>query len=187
MADQRSNRPMEYTISAVYTCTNCLATATSRCVCVPPEDVQRLGYVRAEDLVRRHHEAIEAEQLENLRTPVRRSRHLIPAPPEGMTTVLYRWFDQENLLLYLGISDDLGKRFAAHKGKSSWVAFAHRQTLEWFPSRDKAEFAEVDAIKVEQPLFNGMHNENPDARMRAVAYLVEHGRLDLLAPALSRG
>jgi hypothetical protein len=43
------------------------------------------------------------------------------------------------------------------------------------------------AIEREQPLFNHVYNDSPEARQRLVAYLVEQGHLDLLAPAVSRG
>ena len=56
-----------------------------------------------------------------------------------------------------------------------------------FPDRETAVKAERTAIRAEHPLFNKVHNDTPEARLRAVEYLVSHGRYDLLTPAISRG
>lgn len=118
-----------------------------------------------------------------------------PPPPDSPASVvvsaaqtaLYRWFDADDLLLYVGISDQLATRVGNHIKGSSWMDFAVRSTIERFPLRDLAAAAEEAAIKAEQPLFNHQHNDTPEARMRLVEYLVRHGRADLLAPAVSRG
>lgn len=102
-------------------------------------------------------------------------------------TALYRHFDADNALLYVGITEVLVARGKSHSAKSSWSNLAVRAEVEWFPSRSEAEAAEVAAIKTEHPLFNHVHNDTPEARQRLVAYLVEKDRLDLLAPAVSRG
>ena len=103
------------------------------------------------------------------------------------STALYRWFDAANLLLYVGISDNLSDRAGNHFKRSSWMDFTARSTVERFPSREKALEAETSAIKAEHPIFNERHNKTPEARRRLVEYLVEHDRLDLLAPAVTRG
>lgn len=102
-------------------------------------------------------------------------------------TALYRYYDIGDLLLYAGISGRLYGRTGEHVGGSSWMDFAVRSTIERFPSRDGALEAEEVAIKAERPLFNHTHNDTPEARRRLVEYLVGHDRLDLLAPAVSRG
>ena len=102
-------------------------------------------------------------------------------------TALYRWYDADDLLLYIGITNDPHVRQSSHAKKSSWADFAVRGTIERYSSRPDAEAAEKFAIESERPLFNHQHNDTPEARQRLVAYLVEHGRMDLLAPAVSRG
>lgn len=102
-------------------------------------------------------------------------------------TALYRWFDSDDLLLYIGISDQLTVRVGSHIRGSSWMDFAVRSTVERFSSRTEAADAEVSAIKAEHPLFNHKHNDSPEAKQRLVEYLVAHGRTDLLMPAISRG
>lgn len=102
-------------------------------------------------------------------------------------SALYRYFDDEDLLLYAGISDELHDRVEAHIDASTWMCFAARSTIQRFPTRAEAAAAEIAAIKDERPLFNQMHNSTPEAQQRLVEYLVKRNRLDLLAPAISRG
>lgn len=106
-------------------------------------------------------------------------------PP--VPTALYRWFDVADALLYVGISDGLSTRTGSHIKASSWMDFAARSTIERYPDRDEAKVAEKAAIKAEHPLFNHQHNDTPEARRRLVEYLLAQDRIDLLAPAVSRG
>lgn len=102
-------------------------------------------------------------------------------------TALYRYFDEADLLLYVGISDRLRSRTGSHIAGSSWMDFAVRSTIERHPTRAIALEAEEAAIHAEHPLFNHQHNDTPEARRALVEYLIKHDRLDLLAPAVSRG
>jgi predicted GIY-YIG superfamily endonuclease len=108
-------------------------------------------------------------------------------PADDKPTALYRWFDKEALLLYIGISDELAERVKGHIKASSWMEFAAASTIERHPTRYAALDAEEAAIKAEHPLFNHQHNDTPEARKRTVEYLIKHDRLDLLAPSISRG
>jgi predicted GIY-YIG superfamily endonuclease len=78
-------------------------------------------------------------------------------PPAGMTSAVYRQFDDAERLLYVGVTDDLNRRFRWHLRHSPWVAFAVRRTISWFPSRGDAENSERAAIQNERPLFNRQH------------------------------
>lgn len=102
-------------------------------------------------------------------------------------TALYFWYDADDVLLYIGITGDLATRQTNHAKRSTWAEFADHSTVRRLPTRLHALVAEREAIEVERPLFNHMHNDTPEARARLVAYLIEHGRTDLLAPAVSRG
>jgi hypothetical protein len=64
------------------------------------------------------------------------------------------------------------------------MSLAARLTIDRSPA---AESAEIQAIKAEKLLFNGAHNNSPEAGRRLVEYLIDRGRTDLLAPAVSRG
>ena len=109
------------------------------------------------------------------------------AAKDARETALYHWWDDADLLLYVGIADHLGERTKGHVKGSSWMEFAARSAVERHPSRIVALRAEEAAIKAEKPMFNYQHNNTPEARRRLVEYLIERDRLDLLAPAVSRG
>lgn len=118
-------------------------------------------------------EAVDGRQQAEATPPVR--------------TALYTAYDADDVLLYIGITDNLMERTYAHIKRSSWMDFAARSTYEWFPSREVAEAEEEERIRTLSPLFNSRHNDHPDAPRRLVEYLVKHNRVDLLAPAVSRG
>lgn len=103
-------------------------------------------------------------------------------PPDGMTTALYRRFDADRRLLYVGITDDLPTRIRTHERRSAWSIFVVHRSVEWFPSRELAAIAEVVAIREEMPLFNQKHAA-PEARAALIEYLSENGRLALIAAA----
>lgn len=110
----------------------------------------------------------------------------VSAPPEGMTTALYRRSDADKTLLYIGISDALRTRTSFHIRKSAWFQFATEVEVEWFATRKDAERAETAAIKAERPLFNRQHAPI-ELRAAAVRYLEQRGALDMdresVAPA----
>lgn len=108
----------------------------------------------------------------------------VGSPPR--TPALYRYYDERDRLLYIGITDELTGRVSDHVDGSSWMDFSARSTITRYADRKEAATAEVEAIKAERPLFNKQHNNTPEARRRLVEYLVERDRLDLLAPAVSR-
>jgi len=126
--------------------------------------------------------AEEPDGLGELLTAAQGSR----VEPPSLTT-LYRYYDDQDRLLYVGITDNLFTRTASHIEASSWMDFAARSTIERYPTRKEAERVEREAIKAEEPLFNSLHNATPEAQKRLVEYLIEQGRTDLLVAAVSRG
>lgn len=102
-------------------------------------------------------------------------------------TALYRYYDAQDRLLYVGITDGLAVRIASHIKASSWMDFAARSTIERHPTRKAAADMEREAIEGERPLFNSVYNDHPVGRRRLVEYLIEHGRTDLLVADVSRG
>lgn len=97
------------------------------------------------------------------------------------TVAVYRHYDAEDRLLYIGISNDVVLRTRTHAVKSIWHAFAVRAEETWYDTRELALDAERLAIIAELPLFNDRHSVVP--REEQVRYLVEHDRLDLLVPS----
>jgi hypothetical protein len=93
---------------------------------------------------------------------------------------LYRYFDTQDRLLYVGISGSLATRNSSHVRRSLWMQFAARSTIERCDTPAKARGAERLAIETEGPVFNLQYNDSPEARERLTAYLDEAGSPDLL-------
>ncbi len=69
-------------------------------------------------------------------------------------TNLYRHYDSEGTLLYIGVSLNAIVRLSQHKTASGWFEQISRVEIEKFPSRAAALNAETEAIKREDPLHN---------------------------------
>lgn len=72
-------------------------------------------------------------------------------------THLYRHFDMEGRLLYVGISISAMKRLGQHKVHSHWFQQIASMTIESFDTRAAAIDAETRAIMTEKPLHNIKH------------------------------
>lgn len=71
---------------------------------------------------------------------------------------LYRFYDAEGVLLYVGITMNPAQRWKDHsKEKPWWVDVAHI-TLEDHSDREAVELAERAAIRRERPRYNVVHN-----------------------------
>ncbi len=86
-------------------------------------------------------------------------------------TALYRFFDENGVLLYVGVTDNLGTRWATHADQKHWWDRVTSYTLEWFDTREAAEAAEQHAIWIEKPLYNVRHTRSKGAQKRAAAPL----------------
>ncbi|MFI2663317.1 hypothetical protein [Micromonospora carbonacea] len=106
---------------------------------------------------------------------------------EASPTALYFWYDAGGVLIYVGITNDVSVRQAAHAVRSSWAEFADHSKVQRFLSRAGAEKAEVKAIQSLKPIFNRVHNDTPEAKARLRAYLLKQGRADLLLSGIQRG
>jgi predicted GIY-YIG superfamily endonuclease len=77
-----------------------------------------------------------------------------------MATALYRFYNGDDVLLYVGITNDLDTRIRQHTSGKPWWPAVQRRSVEWFESRVEAEGAEIVAIKTEYPLHNVFHAAN---------------------------
>ena len=75
-----------------------------------------------------------------------------------MANHLYRHFDQEGCLLYIGVSISALHRFVQHRA-AEWFLRIKRVEIESFATREEALLAESAAIKSEKPLFNIAHKQ----------------------------
>ena len=69
-------------------------------------------------------------------------------------TALYRLYDAEDRLLYVGISGDLKERLKTHASLKPWWPDVVRKTVQWYATRADAAEAEIKAIGSERPLHN---------------------------------
>jgi hypothetical protein len=84
-------------------------------------------------------------------------------------TLLYRLFDGDGVLLYIGISDNLKQPMSMHAAEKPWWPRVANMTVEIWPSREAADAAETAAIRDEQPLFNKAKvRVAPEPRAKAV-------------------
>lgn len=73
-------------------------------------------------------------------------------------TALYRHFDADGQLLYVGVSNNPPRRLWEHKRRAPWADQIANVSVKWMASREDALDAERAAIRNESPLFNrGMY------------------------------
>lgn len=82
----------------------------------------------------------------------------IKNPPKKITE-LYRHYDSEDNLLYIGISKCTSSRLKGHKFSSNWYYDIVKITIERFDTRDAALKAEREAIESEHPIHNIEYND----------------------------
>ena len=80
-------------------------------------------------------------------------------------TCVYRFYDKDDRLLYVGMTDSPGVRFNDHARRNWWKA-AVRNTITWYDTREEAAHAEAEALRTEQPIHNVAGVEVPLPRTR---------------------
>lgn len=73
------------------------------------------------------------------------------------THYLYRVWNAENELMYVGVTINVRQRFTMHRAAGWWPEGA-QHTVEEFPNRADAEAAETAAIIAEVPKLNVIHS-----------------------------
>lgn len=71
-----------------------------------------------------------------------------------MHHAVYRVYDAEKRLLYVGMSLNPIRRLDDHKNCSVWHEHSALVTIEWFETKGLAAKVEAAAILVEKPVFN---------------------------------
>lgn len=80
----------------------------------------------------------------------------MPTSSQGRTAI-YRFYDQGDRLLYVGIAEDPKQRWAQHAADKPWWQDVVRRDVEWLATREAAEATEREAIICEKPLHNAKH------------------------------
>lgn len=78
----------------------------------------------------------------------------ITTPSYQEPVALYRHYDSDGRLLYIGQSANPIRRIISHRHSGSWVHMISTITIEWLPNRAEAIVAERSAIASEKPPFN---------------------------------
>lgn len=78
--------------------------------------------------------------------------------------VLYKHYDDNRVLLYVGITSRLDKRTAQHRRDSHWFKSIARITTKLYPSYYLAREAEVFEIRTKGPAHNTKKTHNGSAR-----------------------
>lgn len=76
-------------------------------------------------------------------------------------THLYRYFDERDCLLYVGVSASAIRRLLEHAAGKVWAPLVSRVDVQTLPSKEAALIAEKTAIEKERPRFNVQHNRKP--------------------------
>lgn len=76
-------------------------------------------------------------------------------------TSLYRHFDKDKNLLYIGISLNTLNRLGQHRRNAHWFKSISAVTIEHFTTRSEALHAETSAIQQENPLHNIKNKRHP--------------------------
>lgn len=93
-----------------------------------------------------------------------------------MKTDLYRYFAEDQTLLYVGISKSAWDRHRQHQQNAEWYDQQVTMTRVPYPTRKDALDAEKEAIKSEKPLFNIQHNPDRKSKMASVSIKPSNGK-----------
>jgi hypothetical protein len=107
---------------------------------------------------------------------VRESYHEVPDEADLCDTCLlgadfviwtvYRCFDGDGRLIYLGSTGRLDRRIVAHRTQSRWWWRVESCTFEVLPNELAARAAERRAIEAERPLYNSAHSSRSPSLRR---------------------
>ena len=101
------------------------------------------------------------------------------APAKSDTHVLYRFYDANSVLLYIGITRNPPARFKGHATEKAWWDMVAHIKMQNFDSRDELSEAERHAIITEVPRYNVTHNDrrkdlNSDPMYKAAMNALEN-------------
>jgi hypothetical protein len=73
---------------------------------------------------------------------------------EAERVALYRIRGEDDVLIYIGITNSISVRWNGHQAVQPWWDEVRSLTVEWYDTRAEAERAEKAAILAEQPKYN---------------------------------
>ena len=88
---------------------------------------------------------------------------------------VYRFFDEDSVLLYVGFTTDLGTRITAHGRQKAWWPEVRSVQVERYNSRPDGLRAERVAILREQPVHNQARYETLDGKTPRRTFRIAEG------------
>ena len=82
-----------------------------------------------------------------------------PEPQLPVRTAVYKHYDAQWAPLYIGISDNFGRRWQQEAREKSWWPDVAHQTIDWYPDEPTARAVEREAIRAENPRHNIVHRK----------------------------
>lgn len=109
------------------------------------------------------------------RTPARASAHRL-LPPEATAAhhALYRLYNSDGVLLYVGETNNPVERYVEHRETKEWWPEVATHSIEWSrKGRESVQEMERRAIYDEWPLYNVAHQPRGDGAYIVPSYVVE--------------
>lgn len=92
-----------------------------------------------------------------IRTQSRRGAFLagfLDAAQANEATYVYYFYDRQGNLLYVGMTDNIERRWAQHAVSKPWWHMVARKEYVQYPTRTEAARVEAHQIRIQRPMFN---------------------------------
>lgn len=100
---------------------------------------------------------------------------------------VYRVFDADDALLYIGCSLNPAQRLDGHAVSKVWWEFVRSITVESYPTKAEARVAEAAAIAAEKPRYNIKHKGERQSQSRTLVPTQWADARELLAADVEDG
>ena len=94
-----------------------------------------------------------------------------------MKTYLYKMYNNDDQLLYVGITNNVDQRFTAHASTKSWWKDVDNINLKIYQDRESAILSERMTIISEHPKYNELVTKKPYAASPEKRYPPSHSKL----------
>lgn len=132
------------------------------CVMSPSEVEAHLAALKKARLIRKGDPALVATYPAERRPVVWNLAHADRSEPrntkgrerQNLPFAVYRFYDADNRLLYVGMTLDRDLRWNNHASTKAWWPQVARQEVTWYETKRHAREAEREAISAEGPIYN---------------------------------
>lgn len=101
-------------------------------------------------------------------------------PSDDERTALYRLYDTDGNLLYIGITNHPERRWRNHSYIQGWWHLVSRREVNWYDRRTVAEDAERHAVRAEGPRFDATHRTGGNWRVTPRVSYVDPRRHEIV-------